>query len=75
MLNYSHGKIFQIRGGPPRFPDDGGIPLTYNISHGIGFGFISYTAIKLARGKFSQVHPLMYLVSLAFLLSFILASK
>ncbi|MDD5210482.1 MAG: NCS2 family permease [Elusimicrobiales bacterium] len=52
-----------------------GIPLTYNISHGIGFGFISYTAIKLARGKFRQVHPLMYIVSAAFLLSFILASR
>lgn len=52
-----------------------GIPLTYNISYGIGFGFISYTAIKLAGRKFSQIHPLMYIVSLAFLLSFILASK
>lgn len=52
-----------------------GIPLTYNISYGIGFGFISYTAIKLAGGKRSQIHPLMYVVSLAFLLSFVLASK
>lgn len=52
-----------------------GIPLTYNISYGIGFGFISYTAIKLAGRKFSQIHPLMYVVSLAFLFSFILASK
>ena len=49
-----------------------GIPLTYNISHGIGFGFISYVAIKLAQRKFSQVHPLMYIVSLAFLVFFIL---
>ncbi len=52
-----------------------GIPLTYNISYGIGFGFISYTAIKMAGRKFSQVHPLMYVVSFAFLLSFILAAK
>ncbi|MCX5793323.1 MAG: NCS2 family permease [Elusimicrobia bacterium] len=52
-----------------------GIPLTYNISNGIGFGFISYVAIKMARRKFGQIHPLMYVVSLAFLLSFILASK
>ena len=48
-----------------------GIPLTYNISHGIGFGFISYVTIKIAKRKFSQIHPLMYLVSLAFLFSFI----
>ncbi|HAH31812.1 MAG TPA: NCS2 family permease [Elusimicrobia bacterium] len=51
------------------------IPLTYNISYGIGFGFISYTAIKVAKRKFRQVHPLMYVASLAFLISFILASK
>lgn len=51
-----------------------GIPLTYNISYGIGFGFISYTAIKLARGKAAQVRPLMYAVSLAFLLSFALGA-
>ncbi len=52
-----------------------GIPLTYNISYGIGFGFITYTAIKLARRKFKDIHPLMYVVSAAFLLSFVLASK
>ena len=52
-----------------------GIPLTYNISYGIGFGFITYTAIKLARRKFADIHPLMYVVSAAFLLSFVLASK
>jgi len=52
-----------------------GIPLTYNISYGIGFGFVTYTAIKLARRKFGEIHPLMYIVSLAFLLSFVLASR
>ncbi len=51
-----------------------GIPFTYNISYGIGFGFITYTAIKLARRKFADIHPLMYVVSAAFLLSFVLAS-
>lgn len=52
-----------------------GIPLTCNISYGTGFGFITHTAIKLARRKFSEIHPLMYVVSAAFLLSFVLASK
>jgi len=52
-----------------------GIPLTYNISYGIGFGFISYTVIKISKRKFGQIHPLMYLVSLAFLLSFVLGAK
>ena len=51
-----------------------GIPLTYNISYGIGFGFITYTAIRVFRGRFASVHPLMYLVSAAFLASFVLAN-
>jgi adenine/guanine/hypoxanthine permease len=50
------------------------VPYTYSISHGIGFGFITYTAIKVLRGKFREVHPLMYLVSLAFLAFFIWGS-
>lgn len=49
-----------------------GIPLTYNISYGIGFGFISYTLIKIINGKFSEVHPFLYAVSIGFLFVFIL---
>jgi AGZA family xanthine/uracil permease-like MFS transporter len=49
-----------------------GIPLTYNISYGIGFGFISYTVIKMLNGKFGEVHPFLYAVSCGFLLVFIL---
>jgi AGZA family xanthine/uracil permease-like MFS transporter len=52
-----------------------GIPLTYNISYGIGFGFITYTAMRLVRGRWREVHPLMCVVSAAFLLSFVLASR
>jgi len=35
------------------------LPLTFSISYGIGFGFISYVLIKLARGKPGEVHPLL----------------
>lgn len=49
-----------------------GIPLTYNISYGIGFGFISHTLIKLFHGKAGQIHPFMYIVSLAFAVTFVL---
>lgn len=31
------------------------MPFAYSISDGIGFGFISYTLIKMARGKFKEV--------------------
>ena len=48
------------------------MPLTLSISHGIGYGFIAYTLIKLLRGKARQVHPLMAAISLVFAISFAL---
>src|ERR687894_578702 len=47
------------------------LPLTFNISYGIGFGFISYVLIKLARGKPGEVHPLLYVTAILFALVFI----
>ena len=46
------------------------IPLTYQISVGIGMGFISYVLIKIVRGKWCKVHPLLYLAAALFGLSF-----
>ena len=47
------------------------MPFTYSISYGIGFGFISYTLIKLFRGKFKELHPLMIIISALFAVAFI----
>ncbi|PKN34253.1 MAG: NCS2 family permease [Deltaproteobacteria bacterium HGW-Deltaproteobacteria-19] len=49
-----------------------GIPLTYNISYGIGFGFISYTLLKIVRGRYRDVPPLLYVISAVFLIAFAL---
>ena len=46
------------------------MPLTYEISVGIGAGFISWTLIKIMKGKMSAIHPLMWLVSIAFVIFF-----
>jgi len=46
------------------------MPLTYDISIGIGAGFISWVLIKVVRGKMSEIHPLMWVVSIAFLVFF-----
>ncbi len=46
------------------------IPLTYNITNGIGIGFVSYVIVKAFSGKYKEVHPLMYLVAVAFGLYF-----
>ncbi len=56
----------------PAFLTVVGIPLTYNISYGIGFGFISHTLIKIFHGKAREVHPFMYVVSLAFAVTFVM---
>lgn len=56
----------------PAFLTIVGIPLTYSISHGIGLGFITYTVIKLMSGKWRELHALMYVVSVAFLIAFLL---
>lgn len=47
------------------------LPLTFNIAYGIGFGFISYVLIKLARGKPGEAHPLLYAVAILFALAFV----
>ena len=49
-----------------------GIPLTYNISYGIGLGFISYCLIKVFHGKVKEIHWLMWVVSGLFILTFIM---
>jgi adenine/guanine/hypoxanthine permease len=46
------------------------MPLTYDITVGIGAGFISWVLIKLVRGKTSEIHWLMWIVSVAFLIFF-----
>ena len=46
------------------------MPFTYSITNGIGAGFLTYVFIKLVRGKTSEVHPLMWVTALAFLLYF-----
>lgn len=46
------------------------MPFTYSITNGIGAGFITYVFIKLARGKAGDVHPMMWIASVAFVIYF-----
>ena len=50
------------------------MPFAYSISDGIGFGFISYTLIKVARGKFKEVPIFLYVISVLFILKYILSN-
>ncbi|WP_422660502.1 NCS2 family permease [Paenibacillus sp. EC2-1] len=44
------------------------MPLTSSISTGIALGFISYPLMKVVKGNFRAVHPLMYVFAVLFLL-------
>jgi adenine/guanine/hypoxanthine permease len=48
------------------------MPFTWNITNGIGFGFIAYVLVRLAQRRLRDVHPLMAAVSLAFALYFVI---
>jgi AGZA family xanthine/uracil permease-like MFS transporter len=47
------------------------MPFTYNISVGIGAGFVSYVVIRLLQGRTKDIHPLMYLVAGLFMIYFL----
>ncbi|UOY91983.1 NCS2 family permease [Ectobacillus sp. JY-23] len=43
------------------------MPLTSSIATGIALGFISYPLMKVVKGKFRAVHPLVYMFAVLFL--------
>ncbi|MED4693328.1 NCS2 family permease [Peribacillus frigoritolerans] len=43
------------------------MPLTSSIANGIALGFIAYPILKMARGKFREVHPFVYMFAVLFL--------
>lgn len=47
------------------------IPLTYSISHGIGYGVIAFVSIRLLMLRWKEVHPLMYGAAAVFVAAFV----
>ena len=48
------------------------MPFTWSITNGIGAGFVTYTAIKLLRGRGAQLHWMVYVATAAFVVYFCL---
>ncbi len=48
------------------------MPFTYSITNGIGAGVISYVLLRSAVGRARDVHPLMWVISVLFLVYFAL---
>lgn len=49
------------------------MPFTYSIATGIGLGFIAYVVIKLASGRAKDIHPVMAVIAIAFVVKFAFA--
>ncbi|WP_070121724.1 NCS2 family permease [Bacillus marinisedimentorum] len=47
------------------------MPLTYSIATGIAVGFIFYPITMIAKGRTKEIHPVMYLLFVIFVLYFI----
>jgi len=50
------------------------MPFSYSISNGIAAGFIFYVVSKMFKGKFKEVHPIMYIVTVLFIANFIISA-
>lgn len=44
------------------------MPLTSSIATGIALGFITYPLLKIVRGKFREIHPMLYVFMVLFIL-------
>jgi len=42
------------------------MPFTYSITNGVGAGFVAYAVIAILRGKWREVHWLMYVAAAIF---------
>lgn len=47
------------------------MPLTYSITNGIGFGFISYTIIRVFQGRAREISWMLWIASAGFILYFL----
>ena len=59
--------------GLPAFLIVAGVPMTYSISNGIGFGFIAYVIVAAVTGQIKKVRPLMWVAVVAFVIYFLVA--
>ena len=48
------------------------MPLTFSIAQGLAFGFMSYTIIKLVTGRHKENNPVLYVLTILFIIHFII---
>ena len=45
--------------------------FTYSITDGIAAGFITYTLVKVIKGQAKEVHGILWILDILFILNFI----
>jgi AGZA family xanthine/uracil permease-like MFS transporter len=50
-------------------------PLTFSIATGLSLGLLSFTLLKLFTGKYREISPLIWVLSILFLLRYIFLSS
>lgn len=50
------------------------MPMTSSIANGFAFGFVSYVVMKTIGHKTKEIHPVMWLVSIAFMINLVMRS-
>ncbi|MCM0650546.1 NCS2 family permease [Clostridium swellfunianum] len=48
------------------------MPFSYSIANGVAVGIIFYPIVKVATGKYKEVHPIIYVLSALFIFRFIM---
>lgn len=66
MGSISHIKWNELDEAFPAFLIILAMPLTSSIATGIALGFISYPLLKVVKGQWRQVHPLLYVFAVLF---------
>jgi AGZA family xanthine/uracil permease-like MFS transporter len=51
------------------------MPLSYSIANGIAFGFIFFPLVKIFAGKAKEVHPIVYVLGVLFILRFLFLAE
>ena len=49
--------------------------LCYSISYGIAAGFIFYVVVKICKGQFKEIHPILLVSTVLFILNFIILAN
>lgn len=76
LMMESFGKIAwgDFDEAAPAFFAAVGMPFFGGITNGIAVGFIFYVLIKIFKGKFKEVHPIMYIVTILFIANFVISA-